>query len=170
MTPGEHGVQVGLAYQGAFCQTYAPSGAHWSVLDPWLEALTKEFSAPLLLTTPPIHLHINFEQIKYSSFFSPFGLCFILKKDFLYEKLQKVIFFFLLMHITISGYERQVYIKLWSADDYLMYIVNTDDRSLGPWDCLTRQMDGNKLKYASFSFPQERPSGQRVSIQTNLYY
>lgn len=35
----------------------------------WLEALTEEFSAPLLQTTPCIHSHTNFVRVKYSSFF-----------------------------------------------------------------------------------------------------
>lgn len=122
----------------------------------WLEALTEEFSAPLLQTTPCIHSHTNFEVGQIFIFFSHRLVCASCsKKIFILRSCKKwfIYLFFFLMHITISGYERQVYIKLWSADDYLMYIVNTDDRGLGPWDCFTRQMDGNNLKYASFSFP-----------------
>lgn len=63
----------------------------------WLEALTEEFSAPLLQTTPCIHSHTNFEWVKYSSFFSPFGLHFVLKKDFHSEKLQEVIYLFIFL-------------------------------------------------------------------------
>ena len=40
--------------------------------------------------------------------------------------------FFLWMHTAESGYERQDYIKLWAANYYLMYTVNTDDGSLDP--------------------------------------
>lgn len=39
---------------------------------------------------------------------------------------------FLWMHTTEFGYERQDYIKLWAANYYLMYTVNTDDGSLDP--------------------------------------
>lgn len=45
------------------------------------------------------------------------------------------------MITTESGYERQDYIKLWAANYYLMYTVNTDDGSLDPQDYFTRQMD-----------------------------